>query len=84
MGLDSAPGAFQKLMDLIISGLSYETALVYLDDVIIFGRTFEEHLERLELILCQLKEGGFKKKDQNADSFERKTVFLNILCRTTA
>ena len=38
MGLASAPGAFQNLMELIMAGLSYEVAVVYLDDIIIFGR----------------------------------------------
>ena len=32
MGLASAPGAFQNVMELIFAGLSYEVALVYLDD----------------------------------------------------
>ena len=47
MGLASAPGAFQNLMELILSRLSYKIALMYLEDIIIFGRIFEEHLERL-------------------------------------
>ena len=51
MGLASAPGAFQNLMELIMSGLSYEVALLYLDDIIIFGRSFEEHLNCLDLLL---------------------------------
>ena len=50
MGLASAQGAFQHLVELIFAGLSYEVALVYLDDVIVFGRNFEEHLKRLELV----------------------------------
>ena len=44
MGLASARGAFQNLMELFFAALSYEAALVYLDDVIVFGRNFEEHL----------------------------------------
>ena len=54
MGLASAPGAFQNLMELIFAGLSYEVALVYLDDVIVFGRNFEEHLQGLELVFQTL------------------------------
>ena len=46
-GLTGAPSVFQRLMDLVLRGLSYITCLVYLDDIIIFGRTFEEHQERL-------------------------------------
>ena len=62
MGLASAPGAFQNLMELIFSGLSYEVALIYLDDVIVFGRNFEEHLKRLELVSQRLSENGLKIK----------------------
>ena len=38
--LPMVPGAFQNLMELIMSGLSCEVALVYLDDKIVFGRSF--------------------------------------------
>ena len=44
MGPASAPGAFQNLMKLIFSGLSYEKALVYLNYFIVFGKNVEEHL----------------------------------------
>ena len=54
MGLASAPGAFQNLMELIFGGVSCEAALVYLDDVIVFGRNFEEHFKRLELVFQRL------------------------------
>ena len=43
-GLASAPAAFQNLKELIFAGLYFEVVLVYLDDVIVFGRNFEEHL----------------------------------------
>ena len=46
-GLCNAPGTFQRLMELILAGLEWETCLIYLDDVIVFGHSFEEHLERL-------------------------------------
>jgi len=46
-GLCNAPGMFQRLMELTLSGLHWTTCLVYLDDIIIFSRTVEEHLERL-------------------------------------
>ena len=62
MGLASASESFQNLMDLILSGLSYEIALVYLDDIIIFGRTTDENIEKLKLILCRLKEAGLRIK----------------------
>jgi len=46
-GLTCAPSVFQRLMDVVLCGLSYQTCLVYLDDIIVFGQTFDEQLERL-------------------------------------
>ena len=62
VGLASAPEAFQNLMVLIMAGLFYEESLVYLDDTIIYGRSFEEHHNRLDLVLGRLKESGLKIK----------------------
>ena len=76
MGLASAPGAFQNLMELIMSGLSYEVALVYLDDIIIFGRSFEEHLNCLDLVLGRLKDAGLKIKGSKCRFFQEKIHFL--------
>ena len=44
MGLASSPVAFRNLMELVFAGLSYEMTLVQLDDLIVFGRNFEEDL----------------------------------------
>ena len=76
MGLASAPGAFQNSMELIMAGLSYEVALVYLDDIITFGRSFKEHLNRLDLVLGRLKDAGLKIKDSKCRFFQEKTHFL--------
>ncbi len=53
-GLVNAPSTFQRTMNLILHGLTWQTCLVYLDDIIIFSATFEEHLERLGLVLDRL------------------------------
>ena len=54
-GLATAPATFMRLMTIVFSGMVYSTFLAYLDDIIIFGRTFNEHLEHLELALTRLK-----------------------------
>ena len=50
-GLSNSPTAFQRLMEVIPSDLNYKSLLLYLDDILIFSSTFEEHLERLEVVL---------------------------------
>ena len=76
IGLASAPGAFQNLMELIFAGLYYEVALVYLDDVIVFGINFEEHLKRLELVFQRLSENGLKIKGSKCNFFQKRESFL--------
>ena len=46
--LCGAPATFQRLMQRCLHDQIYQLLLVYLDDVIIFSKTFEEHLERLD------------------------------------
>jgi len=58
--LTCAPSAFQRLMDLVLSGLSYETCLVYLDDIIVFSRDFDSHVERLKEIFKRLRMAHLK------------------------
>lgn len=57
-GLSNAPATFQRLMDSVLAKLKWQMCLVYLDDILVFGKTFEEHQERLELVLNVLLEAN--------------------------
>ena len=61
-GLCNAPATFQRLMDLVISGLQWVSCLVYLDDVVVFGQSFEDHLKNMELVFARIREAGLKLK----------------------
>lgn len=62
MGLKSAPGAFQRCLTTILSGLDYERCLIYLDDILVFSSTFKEHLENLELVIFRIRQANLKLK----------------------
>ncbi|GBO06588.1 Retrovirus-related Pol polyprotein from transposon 297, partial [Araneus ventricosus] len=55
-GLCNAPATFERLMETVLRGLPSEACLVYLDDIIIVGRTFEEHLKECEKSFNSLKQ----------------------------
>ena len=59
-GLCNAPATFQRRMQVIFQEQLHEKVLVYLDDVIIFSKTMDEHLERLDLVFEQLGKHGLK------------------------
>jgi Reverse transcriptase (RNA-dependent DNA polymerase) len=63
-------------MDLVLSGLSYEICLVYLDDIILFSSTFEEHLYRLELVFERLRNAKLKLKPSKCSFMQRQVPFL--------
>ena len=50
MGLSNACATFERLMEYVIAGMLWEICLVYLDDIIIFSRTLDEHLARLQTV----------------------------------
>ena len=61
-GLTNAPGTFQRAMDLILAGLRWSACLVYLDDVVVYSPTLEQHLVRLKLVLTCFAKAGLKLK----------------------
>ena len=56
--LCNAPAVFQRLMDLLLSGIQWERCLVYIDDIVIMGKTFERHLQNLILVQERLRWAG--------------------------
>ena len=59
-GLCNAPATFSRLMDRMLSGLHWETCLFYLDDIIVFSSTWEEHLARLCQVFERLRHTNLK------------------------
>ena len=57
-GLTNAPATFQRLIEDCMGDLHLKFCLLYLDDVIIFSRIYEEHLEHLTAVFEKLGEAG--------------------------
>ena len=59
-GLCNSPATFSRLMDRVLAGLHWETCLFYLDDIIVFSSTWEEHLARLREVFERLRHAKLK------------------------
>ena len=57
-GLCNAPATFQRLVNRALTGLKWTACLVYLDDILVYGRDLSEHNMRLRLVLKALGEAG--------------------------
>ena len=75
-GLTNAPGTFMHLMQLVLSGLQWSKAVLYLDDIITFGKTFDETLLNLELVFERLRKAGLVLKPSKCRLFQESVEFL--------
>jgi len=75
-GLTCAPSVYQRMMDFVFSGLHYLTCFVYIDDIIIFGKTFEQQLERLGEVFDRIAQANLKLKPSKCSLFRRQVEFL--------
>ncbi|UYV73470.1 K02A2.6-like [Cordylochernes scorpioides] len=75
-GLCNAPATFERLMELVLRGLTWKTCLVYLDDVMVMGRTFGEHLKNLQEIFNRLKAANLGLNPRKCQLFQKKVEFL--------
>jgi len=75
-GLTNSPATFQRVMEHILGDLNMSICLVYLDDIIIFSDSFEEHLQHLELVLERIKQFGLKLNPKKCKFFQRQIKYL--------
>ena len=80
-GLTNAPATFQRAMDILLSPFRWKSCLVYLDDIIIFSKSWEEHIVHVEEILSVLEKAGVKHKLRKCDFFVEKIKYLGHVVR---
>ena len=59
-GLKNSPMCFQNLMSKVLKDLNWKIALVYIDDILIFSKNFDEHLEHLDKVFQNLRAANLK------------------------
>lgn len=75
-GLCNAPSTFQRLMERMFGDCRYQSVLLYLDDVVVFSTSIQQHLERLEEVFSRLQEQGLKVKFSKCHFFQRQVKYL--------
>ena len=75
-GLTNAPATLQRLMESCLGELHLTWCIIYLDDIIVFSRTPEEHLHRLKAVINKLRAAGLKLKPTKCDLFKQQINYL--------
>lgn len=79
-GLKNAPATFQQLMNTILAGLQGIKCLVYLDDIVIYGTSLEDHNRRLIEVLERIRANNLKLQI-SANSLEKKEYLGHIISK---
>ena len=75
-GLCNAPSTFQRAMNLVLRGLSWNTVLAFLDDALVLGKDFKEHLANLREVLQRFRDYNLKLKPRKCHLFQKEVKFL--------
>ncbi|XP_037390653.1 uncharacterized protein LOC119262492 [Pygocentrus nattereri] len=75
-GITNAPSTFQRLMEKCVGDMNLREVVVFLDDVIVFSKTLEEHEIRLMRVLSRLKEYGLKLSPAKCRFFQTSVRYL--------
>lgn len=77
-GLRNAPATFQRVMDMILTGLQGIELFVYMDDIVIYADSLEEHNRKLKVLLARLQNSGLTLQPQKCRFLQKEKTRKNV------
>lgn len=78
-GLCNAPATFQRLMETALAGLARDSCMVYLDNILVIGRSFNEHLQNLKQVFQRLRHAGLRLKPAKCHLLAQQVEYLGYV-----
>ena len=75
-GLTNAPATFQRLIECCMGELNLKECLSFLDDILMYSDTFEDHTKRLDAVFSRLHHHGLKLKPSKCEFFKSRVTYL--------
>ena len=75
-GLCNAPATFERLMEKVLRGLQWQICNLFIDDLVVHGRTFEEMMANLQAVFDRINAAGLRHKPSKCTLCKRKVAFL--------
>jgi transposase InsO family protein len=75
-GMSNSPGHFTRGIDMVLSGLHWTTCCAFVDDIVIFSNSFDEHCADIQKVFSRLRDYDLKVKPTKCQLFLRKIQFL--------
>ena len=77
-GLCNAPATFERLMERVLNGLLWERCMCYLDDIIVFGTSFDTALENLKVVFDRIRKHGLRLQPKKCNLFKKEVLYLGF------
>ena len=84
MGLSNAPATFQRAMTNIFANMVYHGVMVFIDDILVYSKTWKEHMEKLEEVLRRMKENNLQAKVAKCHFAQPQTQYLGYVITANA
>ena len=78
-GLCNVPVTFQRLMETVLVGLAWTSCMVYIDDILVVGETFEDHLLNLRKVFDRLQKAGLRLKPTKCHLAKPQVEYLGYI-----
>ncbi|MGL6009303.1 MAG: reverse transcriptase family protein, partial [Culicoidibacterales bacterium] len=78
-GLCNAPATFQRTMDIIFNGINGHFVIPYLDDVIIFSKNHQDHIEHVQAVMDRIEDAGIKLNKSKCKFFKSEIEILGCV-----
>jgi hypothetical protein len=75
-GLCNAASTFERIIEKTLTGLQWEIAVLYLEDIVVYGKSFKDHLLNLEKVFEKLLDAGLKLKPKKCHLMQKEISFL--------
>lgn len=75
-GMMNSPSAFSMVMNEVLRGITFKHAVVYVDDILVYSASLEDHLSHLQEIFTRLREAGLKLKPSKCNFATQKVTYL--------
>ena len=76
MGIKNGPATYQRVIDCVLGGLKWNCCIVYMDDILIYSESFDQHVNHVKQVLTRLSESGLTLKPSKCFFFMRGVSFL--------
>jgi hypothetical protein len=75
-GFNTAPATFQRMMNVVLSGLTWSRCFVFLDEIDVYARSLAEHDSKLREVFDRLRENNLKLKPEKCEFLRKEVSYL--------